>query len=410
VVTVEVTQPEDRRDSLTRRAFEKLRDLTPGARALKTALAVGLAWWVGTLFGEPQPLFAALGALVGMEATVARSLRRTGLQLAGMLGGLVLAYVLAHTMGASPIAIALAVLLGLWLGRGVGSPDRVGVELGVTTMLVVVFAAGDPAFAATRIWETVLGGLIAAAINALILPPNYLGQVAEEVDTLVGETTSGLREATRIFVERAQHEGAVERLERLRETRGRLPDVRARLTLAESALRFSPLLRGRGERLERYQAAMRLYERAVHHATTLARAVAEHAERPHPWSHTELVGPSYLVPAAEALSLALERYQGYVRVGDASLFQDVGRDLARGEAYLDDFLTATQRERARETDAQRLVDIAAVASELEHLAADLATALESLLPYRKPEGRLATSETASSPRKDTESPTPAPGS
>jgi uncharacterized membrane protein YgaE (UPF0421/DUF939 family) len=390
--------------------FGRLRELTPGARALKTALAVGLAWWAGTLLGEPQPLFAALGALVGMEATVARSLRRTGVQLAGMLGGLVLAYVLAHTLGASPIAIALAVLLGLWLGRGVGSPDRVGVELGVTTLLLVVFAAGDPAFAATRIWETVLGGLIAAAVNALILPPNYLGQVAEEVDTLVGETTGGLREATRIFVERPRHEGVVETLERLRRTRGRLPDLQARLTLAESALRFSPLLRGRGPSLERYRAAMQLYERAVHHATTLARAVAEHAERPHPWSHAELVGPSYLVPAAESLSLAMERYQGYVRIGDSSLLTEVHRNLARGEADLDDFLAATQRERERDTDAQRLVDIAAVASELEHVAADLATALESLLPYRKPEGRPATSETASSPRKDTESLTPDPGS
>ena len=363
-----------------------LGSVAPGARAVKTALAVALAWWLATLLGESQPLFAALGAMVGMEATVAGSLRRIGLQLAGMIGGLALAFLVGKVLGATALGIGLAVLLGLWLGRRVGSPDRVGVELGITTLVVVVFAAGDPEFAATRIWETVLGGLVAAAVNALILPPNYLDEVADDLHPLVQATAGGLREAVRIFVERPEHEGAAQLLERLREARAGLPDLEARLKLAGSAQRFSPLVRGGRPALERYRAAAALYGRAIHHTTTLARTVQQHAERPHPWQHTDLAAPGELVPAAEALSLALERYEAYARSGNPALLRDVRRELDRARASLATFLAIAERERGADADLQRLVDIAAAASELEHLVADLADALETLVPY--PESKV----------------------
>ena len=375
--------PAPARPGRAERALGGLREVAPGARAIKTALAVGLAWWLATLLGEERPLFAALGAMVGMEATVAGSLRRTALQVAGMVGGLGLAFLVGRVFGTSGFGIGLAVLLGLWLGRRVHSPDRVGVELGVTTLVLVVFAAGDPDYAVTRIWETVLGGLIAAAINALVLPPDYLGRVADDLNDLVTATTRGLREATRIFVERPHHEGADEALERLREAATAVPDLEGRLTLAGSALRFSPLRRGRGPALERYHAAARLYGRAIQHVTTLARVVHEHAGRPHPWPHTGLVGPDHLVRAAEAISLALERYEAYAGAGDRALLGDVRRELDRARAALAQFLVAAEHERAEDTDVQRLVDIAAIASELEHLVADLAQALDGLLPLEQ---------------------------
>src|SRR5438046_3402641 len=49
-----------------------------GPRVLKTALAAGLAWWIGNLLGEPQPVFAAIAAIIGLEPTVASSLARAG--------------------------------------------------------------------------------------------------------------------------------------------------------------------------------------------------------------------------------------------------------------------------------------------------------------------------------------------
>ena len=69
------------------------------------------------------------------------------------------------------------------------------------------------------------------------------------------------------------------------------------------------------------------------------------------------------------------------------------RDIPRAVRVLGEELVLFRGEdgRATDTPVQRLVDIAAVASELEHLVADLTTALEPLLPLaqaaRREDGR-----------------------
>ena len=364
------------------RALAAARPPVPGHRAIKSSLAVGIAWWLCTLIGEPLPLFAALGALVSMEATVAGSLRRVGLQVAGMMGGIALAVLINSLLGVNAVGVGLAVLLGLWLGRWVGSPDRVGVELGVTTLLVVAFGGGDPLFAVTRIWETVLGGAVAVAINALIWPPNYLGLVADDLHMLVTRTAAGLREATRTFAERPNHEGIKVTLERLRANRATIPELRADLGLAGTALRLSPLISQERATLERFNTADGLYEKAVRHAVTLARLVEQHAERDHPWAHDGLAAPRFLVDAAEALSHALERYEAYVRTGTQESLPEVGRDLDRTRAALAACLRASEQDRDAGAPIQRIVDVGAIAAELEHLTGDVAAVLD-LLPYRQ---------------------------
>ena len=353
-------------------SLPKLGSLAPGIRIVKTALAVGLAWWIATLFGEPRPVFAAIGALVGMEPTVVGSLRRTALQSAGIVGGLALAFLVGRLMGINALAAALAVLLGIWLGRWVGSPERIGAELSITALLVVAFAPHDPEFGINRLWESALGGLTATVVNALVLPPSYLGQVAEDFDALAREIADGLRDAMHIFVERPEHEGAAETLERLRAVHASLPDLEARLGLAREALRLSPLVRDQAVILSRYGGAVPLYGRAVNHTSALARTVHEHAARPHPWSHTGLVGRSHPVRAADALALTLEHYVVHLRTGATGSLADVRRELARARAALAAFFEVAEHERAADTPIQRLVDIAAVATELGHLEADFA--------------------------------------
>lgn len=183
------------------------------------ALAVGIAWWLSTLLGEPLPLFAALGVLVSMEATAA------------------------------------------------------------------------------------------------------------DLHTLVARTAAGLREATRAFTERSNHDGVHETLERLRATRATIPDPRAHPKLAGTA-------------------------------------------------------PPFLVDAAEALSHALERYEAYVRTGTQESLPEVGRDLERMRAALAACLQASERDRDAGAPIQRIVDVGAIAAEPEHLTGDVAAVLD-LLPYRQ---------------------------
>jgi hypothetical protein len=273
------------------------------------------------------------------------------------------------------------VLLGLWLGRWLGSPDRIGVELAFAALLVVGLAAGDPRCGVTRLWEAALGGLVAAAINVLVLPPDYPGRVAKGLDALAAEIAAGLRDAAATFVEHHRHTDAEQALERLRVAQATLADVEAQLRLAAEALRLSPLRQRRRLQIERDRAALQLYAQALDHAIALARIAREHAARPHRWRQGDLAGPAYLAQAAEALAHALERYQAYVRSGAVDALSEVRHELARAQGALATFLRVAERERAAQTAVERLIDIAAFASELEHLAvADLAAALRDMPP------------------------------
>jgi uncharacterized membrane protein YgaE (UPF0421/DUF939 family) len=359
------------------RLLTRVQSIRPGARMVKAALAVALAWWVGTLLGEPRPMFAALGALVGMEPTIIGSLRRTGVQMVGTLGGIVLAYVAVNLLGVSWLGAGLAVLLGLWLGRWLGSPDRVGVELAVGALLIVGFASGDPHLGLTRLWEVLLGGLIATAINTLVLPPNYIGQVLDSLDELTGQMETGLREAGHELAEIPQHERAAETHQRVLAAEATLHDAQERANLAREALRLNPLLLHRRGQVDRALAAIEVYGRTLQHVLALTRILEDHADRPHPWSHGDLVGPSQLVQATDALARTLEWYQAYVRLGRPDPLAEARHELARAQAALQTFYEIAERERAASTPVRRLIDIAAFASELEHLAyRDLAAALD----------------------------------
>ena len=373
----EVTQHNQPDSWISRVSAGGWQQLVPGARMLKTALAVGLSWWLAGLLGETQPMFAAMGALFGMELTIIGSLRRTGLQLVGIVGVVGIAVLLAYAMGVNAIGIGFAVLLGLWISSLAQMPDRVGVELGVTALLVVVFGRGDLGFGAARLWETALGGLVAVIINTVLFPPNYLGQVAESTETLGGRLANGLRETMRAFALRPDHQGAREALQRARSARSSVPEIEERLRLSAEALRLNPLRRGEMEGLHRYQEALRLYTRTSYHASTLARVVRQHAARPHSWPHEGLESPTYLLRVVDGLAGALESYQLYVRTGSSEKLAEAERRAEEARSALREFPAVAGRDQATTPAVGPFVDAAAIASELEHLSLDIDEALES---------------------------------
>lgn len=352
--------------------LSRLAGIMPGARAAKTAGAVGIAWWIGTLLGEPHPIFAALGALVAVEPTIVGSVRRSALQLVGVMGGIGLAAALSYvTEGTRAGLVAVVVLLGLWLGRLLRSADRIGVELSVTALLVVVLGQGNPGFGFSRLWEIGLGGLVATSINALIAPPNYLPAVVRSLDALVDEVSDELIEAVRIFVEMPNHEGAADVRESIRITREGIPEIRRNLDLARRALGLSPLLRGSGPAVDRAAIAFKLYSSAASHAAGTARVLVQHAQRPHSWSHAPLDSPSNLLLAAASLAIAMKHFQAYVREGLPAPLGDARQELRRAQSALRSFYDDAAREREG-TAMERLVDVAAIASEIEHLTRNAA--------------------------------------
>src|SRR5581483_11415749 len=230
------------RPGMGRRVVGLLERLGMGPRVLKTAIAASLAWWIGNLLGEPQPVLAAVAAIVGLEPTVASSLARAGEQLVGMLAGLALAAFMLRLSGSAPLAVFLLILLATTIGARLRLRQAVIVEFSITALVVVTFTdVTHPYYGITRIWEGVLGGALAVLVNALVLPPEYHGQLRGFVQRSTTITLEALRWGLDDLLDGASADVAAEHFRRVADELGRLAAEREALERARDALRFSPL-------------------------------------------------------------------------------------------------------------------------------------------------------------------------
>jgi uncharacterized membrane protein YgaE (UPF0421/DUF939 family) len=350
-----------------------------GPRVLKTALAAGLAWWLGNLYGEPLPVFAAIVAIVCLEPTVIASLTKVGEELGGIIGGLVVAGVALRLSGSAPLTIFLLILISMALGVRLRMRQAVTVELAITALLVVAYTdPTNPYYGAHRIVEAAIGGAVAVAVNALVLPPEYLGQVSDLFERLVELNARALELAFDDVAGGVDAETAGDHLSALRLEAERLAEERQSLGRARDALRFSPLRRHRRDALERYARGVETAGRLAGHGQGALRIAWQHARREaHTTLGTERLQP--LITVRDAAVAALDTYADYIRSDDAHDLDEARLALERAQQARAAFLLAAERhlEQAITIAVEDRVDVAALETELEHVLDDLEVAVRA---------------------------------
>jgi hypothetical protein len=163
-------------------------------QAGKGAIAAVIAWLVAAVWLRlPQPFLAPYTAVFLLESTVYRSAKSAAQQLGAVALGVVLAALAAQLITVQLVAIAVVVLVGLLVGhwRGFGSS---GTWVGVTALLLITYGtAGHQNLLVDRLLETVIGGVIGLAVNALVVPPLYLRGPADATKALAEQLSALLR-------------------------------------------------------------------------------------------------------------------------------------------------------------------------------------------------------------------------
>jgi hypothetical protein len=169
-------------------------------QAVKAALAAVLAWLAAAyLFRLPQPFLAPWAAVFIVEATVYRSLRTAGQQVAAVLVAVLLAAAIDWLVPWQLLGVALAVLVGLLIGQWRRFGDS-GPWIGITALLLITWGtAGEGGLLVDRLVETVLGVTIGIAVNGLLLPPVYAGHARETTRELASDMASLLAEMAETF-------------------------------------------------------------------------------------------------------------------------------------------------------------------------------------------------------------------
>ena len=187
----------------TRRAFAH-----PGTERdtalmlLKAAIATVLAWQVAVhLLGSRQPFYAPLAALLVVDQTMVRSLWASAQRLAAVVLGMVVAWLVGSMVGVTWWTMVPVLLVALLLGRWRRLGDH-GIQVPIMVLLSLLTVHGtNTAFTYLTIVETVVGGVIGVATNAVVLAPLHIQQPRDAVRSLTArvrrlldDMATGLRE------------------------------------------------------------------------------------------------------------------------------------------------------------------------------------------------------------------------
>jgi uncharacterized membrane protein YgaE (UPF0421/DUF939 family) len=255
--------------------------------ALKTALAVGIAWSIAPHLpgvAEDYPYYGPLGALISMHPTLMRSIT-TGLRtLAGLAIGMLLAAIIIVFFEPNVVTISLIVGAGVlvagakWLGTGSDT---------VPTAVLFVLIIGGPnadAYSIGYLTQMTAGVIIGVAVNMLIFPPLTINNATKQLEGFRGTLATQLDDMALALRESwpPEHEDWASRGTQLATI---TDDVRAALQAASDSRRVNPRSRLKRNQhdLTRDYNDLAAFERITFHVQditdVLANAVWGHAVR-----------------------------------------------------------------------------------------------------------------------------------
>ncbi|BDZ50079.1 hypothetical protein GCM10025867_23200 [Frondihabitans sucicola] len=264
------------------RVFSRLRQPSrlPLLQVVKTSLAVVLAWIVAfLLLGQGLPIFAAIAALLVVQPSINQSFGRGLERSAGVVMGVALAYVVGAVLGHDHTWIVLlAVVLALLLAWAFKLTPTSTTQVPISAMLVLSVGIVTPHYAFDRIIETVIGAVVALAVNVLLAPPVLLGpahlavgRLARDVGTALDSLASALEAPTPV----AELDAALFRARELRELRAKAATA---VKTGEESLTLNPRAKRQRRILEADRELLRTLSNLVHRVVAMTRTLRDNYE------------------------------------------------------------------------------------------------------------------------------------
>jgi uncharacterized membrane protein YccC len=168
-------------------------DRTPLLQVVKTALAASLAWFLCTLVlpGE-VPIFGTIAAILVVQPSINQSFSKALERTVGVIAGVVIAYLVGAFFGITSWLILLTVVIALLVGWVFRLSQSTTAQIPISALLVLTIGAQTPGYAVERVFETMLGALVAVAVNTAVVPPVRLRPAGDAITRLGGEVANTL--------------------------------------------------------------------------------------------------------------------------------------------------------------------------------------------------------------------------
>ncbi|MGH2968966.1 MAG: FUSC family protein, partial [Solirubrobacteraceae bacterium] len=237
----------------------------------QASVSAAIAWLIATeLLGHPTPFFAPVAAIITLGITVGQRGRRAAEVAFGVALGIAVADLLVLQIGTGTAQLALVVLLATSAAIILGSGQMLATQAAVSAALVATLQPPTDGFAFDRFFDALVGGGVALAINALLLPARPVDLVRKALRPLLAELAAALEDVA-VAVERRERElaeAALARARALDELGDRLADA---VDVSRETTRYAPPRRRSRGLVESYADAAGRVDLAVRNVRVLAR-------------------------------------------------------------------------------------------------------------------------------------------
>jgi uncharacterized membrane protein YccC len=248
---------------------ERLRSAT--RTILQATLAATLAWLVATeIVGHERPFFAPVSAMITLGLTQGQRGRRAVEVVLGVTLGIAVADLLVIALGTGWWQLALVVGLSMSAALLLGSGQLFAQQAAVSAALVATLQPPDAGVSFARAVDALLGGSIALAVSALVLPVNPVRLVRRAAEPVLAEL-AGVLEDVAAALGRRDRAAVQEALERGRGIDELACDLADALTIGRETARMTLPRRGSLGTVDVYADAAAQIDLAVRNVRVLAR-------------------------------------------------------------------------------------------------------------------------------------------
>ncbi len=334
--------------------------------AIKTAIAVGIAWLIAPLMpgvADNYPYYAPLGAIISMSPTLMGSVRRGAETLAALAIGIALAAAVLLLWEPNVITISVVVGIGVlvagsqWLASG-------GEYVAVAALFVLIIGGPDAdSYSIGYLVQSSVGIAVGLAVNILIFPPLNFSAAVLQLADFRSQLAAHLNEIAEALVEEwpPEHEAWAGRSGALVRTAG---DVRGAISHADESRRLNPRARRHRRNIgEDYQNLTEL-ETITFHVRDLTDVLSATI-----WEGTYAAE----LPEAlrEPLSVTIEAVAAVFTARNAG--DDITESVSQADEALDNLLASLDKQ--RELAPSALTPTASISMDLRRILAIMRTAM-----------------------------------
>ncbi|MGZ5410036.1 MAG: FUSC family protein [Aeromicrobium sp.] len=269
---------------------------------IKAAVATVIAWQFALRVLESStPYYAPLAALLVVDRTLVRSLWASTQRLIAVVVGMSVAWLIGSTAGVHWWSMLVVLLVALLISRWRAFGDH-GVQVPTMVLLSLLTVGGtSESFTYMTILETLAGGAIGFATNAVFFAPLHVDQPRESVSTLTHRVRELLSDISQGIRTEWDEEMAIGWYRSSTDIIHTAPEVREHVSTGHESTKFNPRDNFRKVQIDwsGYAHTVDALVRTQTHVSGIVSALvdAANADDPQPWP-----SPAFLSTYADALT------------------------------------------------------------------------------------------------------------